>query len=52
MLAAMLCKFNIHHQWHGEHTDDGDLYKRCLRCGKDAYGGDGASDGWALKRWW
>ncbi|TQJ36748.1 hypothetical protein FBY36_4056 [Arthrobacter sp. SLBN-122] len=51
----MLCKFNVRHEWHIEHTEDGAIYKRCLRCGKDgeaADAGDGAANGWALKRWW
>ena len=51
MIQALLCKFGIHHHWHIEHTEDGGLYKRCLRCGKDESGG-GATNGWALKKWW
>lgn len=30
-----MCKLNIRHEWHIEHAEDGSLYKRCLRCGKD-----------------
>ncbi len=52
MFQALLCKFNVHHEWHTEHAEDGALYKRCLRCGKDGDTGDGADDGWALKKWW
>jgi hypothetical protein len=44
MLAALLFKLNLHHALHVEHDDDGALYKG-LRCGKDVYRGDGASDG-------
>lgn len=35
MLQALMCKLNIRHEWHTEHAEDGSLYKRCLRCGKD-----------------
>jgi hypothetical protein len=35
MLQALMCKLNIRHEWHIEHAEDGSLYKRCLRCGKD-----------------
>lgn len=52
MIQALLCKFNLHHHWHVEHAEDGGLYKRCLRCGKDGDGGDGANNGWALTKWW
>ena len=52
MLTDILCKLNIHHQWHTEHADDGGLYERCLLCGKDSYGGDGTNNTWALRRWW
>jgi hypothetical protein len=34
-MKALLCKLNISHKWHVEHAEDGSLYKRCLRCGKD-----------------
>ncbi|GAA3406066.1 hypothetical protein GCM10011577_33020 [Pseudarthrobacter polychromogenes] len=51
MIQALLCKFGIHHHWHIEHTEDGGLYKRCLRCGKGE-SGRGATNGWALKKWW
>ncbi len=45
MLKALLCKLNIQHQWHVEHTEDGSLYKRCLRCGKDDDSGGGGGGG-------
>ncbi|MFJ5859901.1 hypothetical protein ACIQCM_00600 [Pseudarthrobacter sp. NPDC092439] len=35
MIQALLCKLNIRHEWHLEHADDGVVYKRCRRCGKD-----------------
>jgi hypothetical protein len=50
MLKALLCKLNIHHQWHVEHAEDGSLYKRCRRCGKDddeRQRGGGEFSGWA-----
>jgi hypothetical protein len=50
MLKALLCKLNIQHDWHVEHTEDGSLYKRCKRCGKDddrGAGGTGAGGAWA-----
>ena len=50
MLKALLCKLNIQHDWHVEHTEDGSLYKRCKRCGKDddrGGGGTGAPGTWA-----
>jgi hypothetical protein len=50
MIKDLLCKLRIH-DWHIEHTDDGGLYKRCLRCGKDD-SGSGATNGWALRKWW
>jgi hypothetical protein len=37
MLKALLRKLHIQHDWHVEHTEDGALYKRCKRCGKDDY---------------
>lgn len=46
----LLCRLNLRHQWHLEHTDDGGVYKRCLRCGKDddrGGGGTGGSGTWA-----
>ena len=52
MLTDIMCKLNIHHQLHTEHSDDGGLYKRCMHCGKDGDDGDGASNNWALRRWW
>ena len=41
MIQALLCKLNIRHEWHIEHTDDGGMYKRCMRCGKDDDRGGG-----------
>ena len=41
MIQALLCKLNIRHEWHIEHTDDGGVYKRCMRCGKDDDRGGG-----------
>lgn len=41
MFGALLCKLNISHKWHVEHAEDGGLYKRCLRCGKDDDSGGG-----------
>lgn len=35
MIRALLCKLNIRHDWHVEHAEDGSVYKRCRRCGKD-----------------
>jgi hypothetical protein len=52
MIQALLCKLNLRHHWHVEHAEDGGLYTRCLRCGKDGSGGDGAINGWALTKWW
>lgn len=31
----LLCRLNLHHHWHTEQTEDGSLYRRCRRCGKD-----------------
>jgi hypothetical protein len=50
MFKALLCKLNIRHEWHVEHAEDGSLYKRCLRCGKDddrGGGGAGNFGAWA-----
>ena len=33
--APLLCRLNLHHHWHTERTEDGSLYRRCRRCGKD-----------------
>ena len=52
MITGLLCKLNLHHHWHVEHTEDGGVYKRCLYCGRDGGGGDGVTNGWALRRWW
>jgi hypothetical protein len=35
MIQALLCKLSIRHEWHLEHADDGTVYRRCRRCGKD-----------------
>lgn len=51
MIQALLCKLNIRHDWHVEHAEDGTMYRRCRRCGKDdderskGHGGDFSS--WA-----
>jgi hypothetical protein len=34
----LLCRLNLRHHWHTESTEDGALYARCIRCGKDATG--------------
>ena len=50
MLKTWLCKLNLQHEWHIEHADDGALYKRCKRCGKDddrGGGGAGSFGVWA-----
>ena len=43
----LLCRLNLHHQWHLEFTEDNQRYSRCLRCGKDnpRVGGYGISGG-------
>lgn len=50
MFKALMCKLNISHKWHLEHTEDGNLYRRCLRCGKDdnrgGRGGTGHPSPW------
>jgi hypothetical protein len=43
MLQALMCKLNIRHEWHVEHTEDGSLYKRCIRCGRDDDRGGGGT---------
>ncbi|GAB3550861.1 hypothetical protein GCM10027404_18890 [Arthrobacter tumbae] len=43
MLKALLCKLNIKHDWHIEPADDGTLYTRCKRCGKDDESGAGGT---------
>ncbi|UEL29477.1 hypothetical protein [Pseudarthrobacter sp. L1SW] len=35
MIQALLCKLNVRHEWHLEHAEDGGVYRRCRRCGKD-----------------
>jgi hypothetical protein len=47
MIKALLCKLNIRHDWHIEHTDDGALYRRCKRCGKDDDRRRGGPANWA-----
>lgn len=43
MFKALLCKLNLRHEWHVEHT--GSLCKHHLRCGKDDdRGGGGAGN--------
>ena len=49
MFGVLWCKLNISHKWHVEHAEDGSLYKRCLRCGKDddeRQRGGGEFSGW------
>jgi hypothetical protein len=46
MFKALLCKLHISHEWHLEHTEDGRLYRRCLRCGKDDDRGGGGGTGY------
>jgi hypothetical protein len=44
---SLLCRLNMHHIWHLEHTEDGQRFRRCLHCGKvDSRGGPGSGD-WA-----
>lgn len=45
MIQALLCKLNIRHDWHLEHAEDGGVYKRCCRCGKDDDSGGGGTGG-------
>ena len=34
--VPLLCRLNLHHQWHYElNPEDSHRYRRCLRCGKD-----------------
>ncbi len=35
MFQALMCKFNLRHEWHVEHAEDGSIYRRCRMCGKD-----------------
>ncbi len=37
VLRTVCCRTRIHHRWALQRTDDGELYKRCSRCGKDRY---------------
>ena len=47
MFGLVLCRLNLRHAWRVESTEDGQRFRRCLRCGKDDYkGGLGAGD-WA-----
>ena len=48
MLRALLCKLNIRHDWHTEHAEDGALYKRCKRCGKDDDSGGGGAGSFGI----
>lgn len=43
MIQALLCKLSIRHDRHVEHADDGGLYRRGRRCGKDDSSGGGAA---------
>ncbi|TLM73120.1 hypothetical protein FDW81_10600 [Pseudarthrobacter sp. NamB4] len=51
MRKALMCKLNIHHAWHVEHSEDGSLYSRCRRCGKDAAYRGGGRRGGEFSRW-
>jgi hypothetical protein len=31
----LICRLNIRHRWKREHAEDGSLYWRCARCGRD-----------------
>jgi len=47
MFGIVLCRLNLHHAWRVESTEDGQRFRRCLRCGKDdSRGGPGPGD-WA-----
>lgn len=32
---SFLCRFNISHKWRGAHSDHGERFQRCLKCGKE-----------------
>lgn len=32
---ALMCRLNLHHDWHWNQTEDGSRYQRCAKCGKD-----------------
>ena len=34
MLGSLWCRLNLHHVWHVESAEDGQRYRRCVRCGK------------------
>lgn len=31
----VLCRLHLHHEWHTFTTEDGQRYRRCVRCGLD-----------------
>ncbi|MDQ1749882.1 MAG: hypothetical protein QOE71_938 [Pseudonocardiales bacterium] len=31
----LLCRTHLHHKWMTEHTEDGESFMRCTRCGTD-----------------
>lgn len=31
----LTCRLNLFHKWATFHTDDGQSYQRCSKCGKD-----------------
>jgi len=33
--VPLRCRLHISHEWHNETTEDGQRYRRCLRCGLD-----------------
>lgn len=51
MRKALLCKLNIHHEWHVEHADDGGPCSRCRRCGKDDDDRAGGRRGGEFSKW-
>jgi hypothetical protein len=50
---VLLCRLGLHH-WVDAHTDEGDRYALCSKCGKDDYRGQTAPDegpNWPGKQW-
>jgi hypothetical protein len=39
-MRTLLCRLNLHHDWHQESTEDGARFKQCRRCGKISDRGD------------
>jgi hypothetical protein len=45
----LTCRLNMHHVWRTLSTEDGNRYRRCIRCGKDLFSGHGPGDSnWAV----